>query len=224
MRILVCDDDRIVGALLQRALTKDGHAVDVVESGEEALWLAAEVPFDVIVLDGVLPDLDGFEVCRRLRRDGCSAPVLMLTSRDDVDHRVAGLDSGADDYLVKPFDVKEVLARLRALHRRSTPDRSPVLTVADLELDPAQRRVSRGGRTIELTAKEFELLHLLVRSDGAVVSRQQIVDALWDFATETERNTIDVHVRNLRAKVDRPFDRPLIETVRGAGYKISRTI
>ena len=222
MRVLVCDDDAIVGTLLRQALTREGHAVDVVESGEEAIWLATEVPFDAIVLDGVLPDLDGFDVCRRLRDDRCDAPILMLTSRDGVEHRVTGLDSGADDYLAKPFDVQEVLARLRALQRRTGTVRTPVLTVADLEVDPSARRVVRAGSRIDLTAKEFELLHLLLKANGAVVTRQQILDGLWDFATETERNTIDVHVKNLRAKVDKPFAVPLIETVRGAGYRISR--
>lgn len=220
MRILVCDDDTATCELLRAGFTREGHAVDVVHTGAEAVWLAGEVDFDAILLDGVLPDLDGFDVCRRLRDNGVHAPVLMITARDDVDHRVTGLDSGADDYLAKPFHVREVLARLRALHRRSSPARSPVLRFADLELDPSERRVTRAGVRIDLTAKEFELLHRLMRADGAVVTRRQIVDALWDFATETERNTVDVHVRNLRAKVDRPFPTALIRTVRGTGYRI----
>ena len=220
MRVLVVDDDEVVGEVLRQALVREGHAVDVVTTGAEGLWLAAEVDFDAIVLDGALPDLDGFEVCRRLRANGTATPVLMLTGRVDLEHRITGLDAGADDYLVKPFAPAEVQARLRALLRRAPVAREPSLRAADLELDPGGRTVRRAGTPIELTPKEFELLHLLLRAEGAAVTRQQIVDALWDFATETERNTIDVHVRNLRATVDRPFDRALVETVRGVGYRV----
>jgi two-component system, OmpR family, response regulator len=221
MRVLLIDDDVVIVDLLRHTLTREGHAVDVAATGEEGLWLAGEVPFDAIVLDGVLPDLDGFEVCRRLRERASTTPVLMLTSRDDLEHRIAGLDAGADDYLGKPFAPAEVHARLRALVRRAPTPHAPQLRVDDLVLDVARRAVQRAGTRIDLTPKEFELLHLLLRANGAAVTRQQIVDSLWDFATETERNTVDVHVRNLRTKVDRPFGRPLIETVRGTGYRIS---
>jgi len=220
VRVLIVDDDEVIAVLLRRALEREGHAVDVAPTGEEGLWLAAEVPFDAIVLDGVLPDLDGFEVCRRLRASGSTTAVLMLTGRGELEHRITGLDAGADDYLVKPFEPAEVQARLRALLRRAPVPREPALRVADLELDPGGRAVRRAGRTITLTPKEFELLHLLLRAGGGAVTRRQILEALWDFATETEANTIDVHVRNLRAKVDRPFDVALVETVRGVGYRI----
>jgi two-component system OmpR family response regulator len=221
VRILVIEDDPITAELLQRSLTREGHAVDLCATTAEGVWLAGEVPFDAIVLDGVLPDGDGFDVCRALRTAGLATPILMLTSRAEVTDRVTGLDAGADDYLTKPFAPEEVLARLRALRRRTVPPRPTVLRVGDLEVDPATRRVVRQDVPIELTAKEFELLLLLVQADGGVVRRDAIVDALWDFATETERNTIDVHVRNLRTKLDRPFDHKLVETVRGVGYRLA---
>ena len=220
MRVLVVDDDLVVRSVVTKALQKAGHAVDEADTGQDGLWLATEVDYDVVVLDGALPDLDGLDVCRRLRAAERWMPVLMLTSRDAVEQRVAGLDSGADDYLVKPFDVEEVLARVRALGRRTATPRPPVLEVADLVVDPATRTATRAGQPIELTAKEFALLELLVRADGTVVTRDRIVDTLWDFAAETDRNVLDVHLRNLRAKVDKPFAIALIETVRGIGYRI----
>jgi two-component system, OmpR family, response regulator len=194
--------------------------VDVAGDGREALWLATENPYDAIVLDVMLPDLDGFEVCRKLREAGRWSPVLMLTARDAVHDRVAGLDAGADDYLTKPFSFAEFLARLRALFRRGTPDRPTVLENGDLILDPATRRVARDGQPIDLTAREFALLEYLMRHPGEVLSRTRLIEHVWDFAFEGDSNVVDVYIRYLREKVDRPFGRDSIETVRGAGYRL----
>ena len=220
MRVLVVEDAAKMAGLLKRGLEEEGYAVDTAGDGREALWLATENPYDAIVLDVMLPDLGGFEVCRRLREAGRWSPVLMLTARDAVPDRVEGLDAGADDYLTKPFSFAELLARVRALVRRGTAERPPVLAAGDLTLDPATRRVARGDASIELTAKEFALLEFLMRYPGEVLSRTRLIEHVWDFAYEGDSNVVDVYVRYLREKVDRPFGTDSIETVRGAGYRL----
>jgi two-component system, OmpR family, response regulator len=220
MRVLVVEDELKMAGLLKRALEEEGYAVDVAGRGEDALWFGTENPYDVIVLDVMLPDLDGFEVSRRLRGAGRWSPVLMLTARDAVADRVAGLDAGADDYLTKPFSFAELLARLRALVRRGAAERPPVLRVGDLSLDPARRTVTRDGRSIDLTAREFALLEYLMRRVGEVLTRTQLIEHVWDFAYDGDSNVVDVYIRYLRNKVDRPFGRDSIRTVRGAGYRL----
>ena len=220
MRVLVVEDEAKMAGLLKRGLEEEGYAVDTAGDGREALWLATENPYDAIVLDVMLPDLDGFEVCRRLRNEGRWSPVLMLTARDAVPDRVSGLDAGGDDYLTKPFSFAELLARLRALVRRGAPERPPVLAAGNLTLAPATRRVARGDASIELTAKEFALLEFLMRHPGEVLSRTRLIEHVWDFAYEGDSNVVDVYVRYLREKVDRPFGTDSIETVRGAGYRL----
>jgi two-component system OmpR family response regulator len=220
MRVLVVEDEKKLGELLGRGLREEGYAADVADRGEEALWMARAVPYDAIVLDIMLPGADGFEVCRRLRHDGVWTPVLMLTARDGVDDRVVGLDAGADDYLTKPFAFEELLARLRALTRRAPVERPPVLEVGDLRLDPAAHRAWRGERELDLSAKEFSLLELFMRRPGVTLSRTQLLDGAWDIAFESRSNVVDVYVRYLREKIDRPFGRDSIETVRGVGYRL----
>ncbi len=220
MRVLIVEDEAKMAGLLKRGLEEEGYAVDSADDGREALWLATENPYDAIVLDVMLPDLDGFEVCRRLRSAERWSPVLMLTARDAVPDRVSGLDAGADDYLTKPFSFAELLARLRALVRRGNQERPPVLAAGDLTLDPATRRVARDDVPIELTAKEFALLEFLMRHPGEVLSRTRLIEHVWDFAYEGDSNVVDVYVRYLREKVDRPFGMDSIETVRGAGYRL----
>jgi two-component system OmpR family response regulator len=220
VRVLVVEDERKMADLLRRGLEEEGYAVDTAGDGQEALWLAGENAYDAVVLDVMLPDLDGFEVCRRLRDAGSWSPVLMLTARDAVADRVSGLDAGADDYLTKPFSFAELLARIRALVRRGAAERPPVLRAGDLTLDPATRRVARGEAPIELTAKEFALLEYLMRHRGDVLSRTRLIEHVWDFAYEGDSNVVDVYVRYLREKVDRPFGADSIETVRGAGYRL----
>ena len=220
MRLLVVEDEVKMAGLLKRALDEEGYAVDVTGSGEEALWLGTENPYDAIVLDLMLPDVDGFGVCRGLRERGRWTPVLMLTARDAVRDRVAGLDAGADDYLTKPFSLAELLARLRALIRRGATERPSVLRVGDLSLDPAARSVARDGQAIELTAKEYALLEFFMRHPGEVLTRMRLIEHVWDFAYEGDSNVVDVYVRYLRNKVDRPFGRDSIETVRGSGYRL----
>ena len=209
-----------MAGLVGRGLREDGHAADVATRGEEALWLAQAHPYDAIVLDVMLPGLSGFETCRRLRNAGVWAPVLMLTARDAVEDRVAGLDAGADDYLAKPFSFAELLARLRALTRRGGVERPTELVVGDLRLDPATRRAWRGDTEIGLSPKEFALLETFMRRPGQVLSRLQLLEHAWDFAYENRSNVVDVYVRYLREKVDRPFDQDSIETVRGVGYRL----
>jgi two-component system OmpR family response regulator len=221
MRVLVVEDSARMTDVLRRGLTEAGYAVDTAATAGEGLWLAAEQPPDAIVLDVVLPDADGFEVCRRLRASNCWSPVLMLTARDAVIDRVRGLDSGADDYLTKPFAFAELLARLRSLIRRGPSERPTVLVVGDLELDPGSHRVARAGTPVELTPREFELLEYLMRNPGTVRTRQQILDHVWDFAFAGDPNVVDVYVGYLRAKVDRPFGSHTIETVRGVGYRVA---
>jgi two-component system OmpR family response regulator len=222
MRILVVEDEKKMAALIRRGLREEGFSVDVADRGEDALWRASATDYDAIVLDVMLPGIDGFETCRRLRGDGVWAPVLMLTARDAVEDRVAGLDGGADDYLVKPFSFAELLARLRALARRGPVDRPTVLAVDDLRLDPATRQVWRGETEISLSTKEFALLEAFMRRPGEVLSRFQLLEHAWDYAYENRSNVIDVYVRYLREKIDRPFGVDSIETVRGAGYRLRR--
>jgi len=220
VRVLVVEDEVKMAGLLKRGLEEEGYAVDMSGTGQDALWLASENPYDAVVLDVMLPDFDGFEVCRRLRAAGRWSPVLMLTARDAVPDRVSGLDAGADDYLTKPFSFAELLARLRALVRRGATERPPFLAVGDLTLDPATRRVTRTGIPVELTAKEFALLEYFMRHPGEVLSRTRLIEHVWDFAYEGDSNVVDVYVRYLREKVDRPFGSDSIETVRGAGYRL----
>jgi two-component system OmpR family response regulator len=220
MRVLVVEDETKLGQLLQRGLREEGYAADLADRGEEALWMAHAVDYDAIVLDVMLPGVDGFEVCRKLRGDGVWSPVLMLTARDAVDDRVTGLDAGADDYLAKPFSFEELLARLRALTRRAPVERPSVLEVGDLRLDPASHRAWRGDVELDLSAKEFSLLELFMRRPGIALSRSQLIDGAWDMAFEARSNVVDVYVRYLREKVDRPFGRDSIETVRGVGYRL----
>jgi two-component system, OmpR family, response regulator len=220
MRALVVEDESKMAALLRRGLQEEGYAVDVAATGEDGAWLGHENDYDVILLDAMLPDIDGFEVCRRLRATGRWSPVLMLTARDGVQDRVAGLDAGADDYLTKPFSFDELFARIRALLRRGPSERPTVLAAGDLELDPAKRRVTRGTAAIDLTPKEFAMLELFLRHPGEALTRTRILEHVWDFAYDGDSNVVDVYVRYLREKVDRPFGRRSIETVRGVGYRI----
>jgi two-component system OmpR family response regulator len=222
MRVLVVEDEKKLGELIQRGLREEGYAADLAVRGEDALWMASAVSYDAVVLDVMLPGLDGFEVCRRLRDGSVWSPVLMLTARDAVDDRVSGLDAGADDYLAKPFSFEELLARLRALTRRAPVERPAVLQVGDLRLDPAAHRVWRGDEELDLSAKEFSLLELFMRRPGVVLSRGQLLDGAWDMAFESRSNVVDVYVRYLREKIDRPFGRDSIETVRGVGYRLRR--
>ena len=222
MHILLVEDERTIAAYVRRGLEEQGYAVDVAHTGREALdWLASGA-FDLVMLDVMMPELDGLQVCRRMRADGLTVPVLMLTARDTVDDRVNGLDAGADDYLVKPFAVRELLARVRALSRRvGDPPRTPVLRVADLELDPRTRQVWRGGAAIELTAKEFAILECLMRSPGHILTRTMIADQVWSYDVYHESNVVDVYIRNLRRKIDDSNQTKLIHTVRGAGYRLA---
>ena len=220
MRILVVEDEPKLARLLERGLGEEGHAADVAQTGEDALWMARAVEYDAIVLDLMLPGVNGIEVCRNLRESSVWSPVLMLTARDAVEDRVAGLDAGADDYLAKPFSFAELLARLRSLARRGKPERPAVLEVGDLRLDPSGRRVWRGDSEIDLSAKEFALLETFMRRPGQVLSRYQLLEHAWDIAYENKSNVVDVYVRYLREKVDRPFGVDSLETVRGAGYRL----
>ncbi len=221
VRVLIVEDERRIAAYIRRGLAEQGHAVDVAYTGREALDWVKAAPFDLIVLDIMLPELDGLAVCRRLRAAGVCTPILMLTARDGVDDRVAGLDAGADDYLVKPFALAELLARLRALARRSTDSsKTSLLQVADLTLDMATRRVRRGCRDISLTAKEYSVLECLMREPGRVLSRAAIVEHVWSYDAFNESNVVDVYIRNLRRKIDDLSPLKLIETIHGAGYRI----
>ena len=220
MRVLIVEDEPKMAALLRRGLTGQGAVVDVAGRGEDAVWMAAATTFDAIVLDVMLPGIDGFEACRRLRAAGVWAPVLMLTARGEVEDRVAGLDGGADDYMVKPFALAELGARLRALARRGPRERPAVLVVGDLRLDPAERRVWRGDAEIALSATEIALLEAFMRRPGEVLSRLALLEAGWDSAYENRSNVVAVYVGYLRRKVNRPFGRRDIETVRGGGYRL----
>ena len=218
MRVLVVEDEPRMSALLRRGLEAEGYAVDVAENGVDAIWSATEVEYDAIVLDAMIPAPDGFAVAAELRKRDRSTPIIMLTARDGVDDRVRGLDAGADDYLTKPFAFAELFARIRALSRRAPTTLPPVLAVGDLTLDPAQKRVRRGETDIELSPTEYALLEYLMRNAGHVRTRAQIIENVWDFAFDPNSNVVDVYIRYLRSKVDRPFGLDTIATVRGAGY------
>ena len=218
--MLIVEDEVRMASLVRRGLEKEGLAADVAPDGEEALIFAGAHDYDAIVLDVLLPGITGFETCRELRARGVWTPVLMLTAKDAVEDRVAGLDTGADDYLVKPFAFAELLARLRALVRRGEPERPSVLEVDGLRLDPATRQVTRDSSAIALSAKEFALLETFMRRPGVVLSRLDLLEHAWDFAYENRSNIVDVYVRRLRAKIDEPFGRSSLETVRGAGYRL----
>ncbi|MGI9557290.1 MAG: response regulator transcription factor [Solirubrobacterales bacterium] len=220
MRVLVVEDEVKMAGLIRRGLREEGIAADVAKSGEDALWMAGSTDFDAVVLDVMLPGIDGFETCRKLRDDGVWSPVLMLTARDSVEDRVAGLDGGADDYLTKPFSFAELLARLRALGRRGPVERPSVLEVGTLRMNPATRQVWREDEEIALSSKEFALLETFMRRPGEVLTRFQLLEHAWDYDYENRSNVVDVYVRYLREKVDRPFDERSIETVRGAGYRL----
>jgi two-component system, OmpR family, response regulator len=220
VRILVVEDEAKLAALIGRALREQGMLADVAATGEDALWMGAASAYDVVILDVNLPGIDGFEVARRLRSDGIRTPILMLTARDAVDDRIAGLDTGADDYVVKPFDFGELFARVRALARRGPVERRPVLTVGDLSLDLATRTARRGDVEIPLSTKEFQLLEVFMRRPGQVLSRYDLLEGAWEMEYENRSNVVDVYVRYLRDKIDRPFGAESIETIRGAGYRL----
>ena len=220
MRVLVVEDEIRMAGLLKRGLEEEGHAVDIAGDGPEGLWLATENSYGAIVLDVMLPGYDGFEVCRRLRESGRWMPVLMLTARDGVGDRVRGLDAGADDYLVKPFSLLELAARLRALSRRDDRSRPVVLAEGDLKLDPAAKRAWRGRTELHLSPKEFSMLELFLRHPGQVLTRSQVIADIWDFAYDGGSNVVDQYVNYLRRKIDTPFGRHDIETVRGMGYRL----
>ena len=219
MRVLIVEDQPNVATYLKRALTEQGYAVDIAKTGQEALDWASVVTFDLILLDLMLPEIDGIAVCRRLRATGNEAAILMLTARDTVDDRVMGLDAGADDYLVKPFELKELLARLRALGRRKS-TKSIQLRVADLTLDPLTRIVARGGVIIALTAKEYAVLECLMRDPHRVLTRTEIAESVWNYDVYNQSNVVDVYISYLRSKIDQPYGKKLIKTVRSVGYII----
>jgi two-component system, OmpR family, response regulator len=220
VRVLIVEDELRMASLIRRGLTREGLAVDLATNGEDALSMAQGSDYDAIVLDVLLPGINGFETCQRLRSNDVWAPVLMLTARDSVEDRVTGLDNGADDYLVKPFAFAELLARLRALVRRGVLERPSVVEVDDLRLDPATHRVWRGSIEIQLSVKEFAVLETFMRRPDEVLTREYLLDHAWDFAYENRSNVVDVYVRHLRNKIDEPFGRHSLETVRGAGYRL----
>jgi heavy metal response regulator len=222
MRVLVVEDERKIAAYLKRGLEEQGYAVDTAFTGREALDWAEAAPYDIIILDIMLPEIDGLTVCRELRKRDNRTPILMLTARDALDDRVHGLDAGADDYLVKPFALKELLARLRAISRRgaNTP-KSPILQISDLTLDTLSRRVKRGEKIIELTTKEYAVLECLLREPDRVLSRTQIAEHVWNYDVYNQSNVVDVYIKNLRRKIDDGFEVKLIHTIRGAGYRLS---
>jgi two-component system OmpR family response regulator len=220
MRVLVVEDEVAMANVIKRSLTREGLATDVANDGKQAIAMATVVGYDVIVLDVMLPDTSGFEACQVLRQRGVWSPVLMLTAREAVEDRVAGLDSGADDYLVKPFALAELHARLRSLVRRGRPERPAVLSVGSLRLDPARRVVHRGESRVELSAKEFALLEALMQRPGEVVTRLELIEQAWDFAYENRSNVVDVYIRRLRRKLDEPFGISSLETVRSVGYRL----
>jgi DNA-binding response OmpR family regulator len=220
MRILVIEDERDLAHLIRRGLTEEGHAVDVAYDGDEGEYMAEAAPYDIVVLDIVLPKKNGFEVCSSLRLKKIDTRVLMLTGRDSVADRVRGLDMGADDYLVKPFEFEELAARIRALLRRGVASGSPMLQVGDLTLNTSTREVYRGAVPIDLNNKEYSILEYLMRNLNMVVTRKMIEDHVWSFSLESSSNLVDVYIRRLRSKLDRPEVYSLIETVRGAGYRL----
>jgi len=220
MRVLLVEDDVRMAAAMSRALRGAGIVADVAATGDDALWMVRAASYDAMVLDVMLPDVDGFETCRLLRADGVWLPVIMVTARDAIEDRVRGLDAGADDYLTKPFSLAELLARLRALVRRDPVERPSVLRVGSLRLDPAARQVWRGEHEIALSAREYALLETFMRHAGQVLSQQQLLDAAWDFEYEHRSNVVEVYMRYLREKIDRPFGVRSLETVRGIGYRL----
>ncbi len=222
MRILLVEDNRRLSDSLKRSLMDDNYAVDTAYDGQEGEELAELTPYDVIILDIMLPRKDGIEVCRSLRNQRIKTPILMLTARDALEDRVLGLDSGADDYLVKPFELDELRARLRALLRRESDDKSGLITIADLALDPATHFVQRGGQPIELTAREYALLEYLMRNPNRLITRQMAENHLWSYNASVMSNVVDVYIRRLRSKIDDPFEVKLIETIRGSGYRLRR--
>lgn len=221
MRLLLVEDNRRLNESLRKTLLEDGYAVDAAYDGVEGEDMALLTPYDAIILDIMLPKRDGLEVCRSLRNQRVASPILMLTARDALDDRVLGLDSGADDYLIKPFEVKELRARLRALMRRESKDKSGSLVVGDLSLDPAAHLAWRGAVALELTAKEFALLEYMMRHPNRLITREMVVAHLWDYSQSIASNVVDVYIRRLRRKVDDPFEPRLIETVRGGGYRLN---
>jgi two-component system OmpR family response regulator len=222
VRVLLVEDDVPMAAALRRALKSAGVIADVAISGTDAQWMVRAGEYDAMILDVMLPDVDGFETCRRLRADGVWVPILMLTARDTVEDRVKGLDGGADDYLTKPFSLAELLARLRALARRPAMERPAVIEVGDLRMNPATRQVWRGDAEIHLSAKELALLEAFMRRPGEVLSQFQLLEHAWDYSYENRSNVVEVYVRYLREKIDRPFGVRSLETVRGAGYRLRR--
>jgi len=220
MRVLVVEDEAKFAGLIARGLREEGYAVDVAERGEDAVWMAEATSYDAILLDVMLPGVDGFEVARKLRNREVWSPILMLTAREQLDDRVAGLDAGADDYLAKPFAFEELLARVRALLRRTPTERRLVFEAGDLRFDRNQRRVWRGEVELDLSPKELALLELFMRRPGTVLTRSELLDGAWDMSFERRSNIVDVYVRSLREKLDRPFGRESIETVRGIGYRL----
>jgi two-component system, OmpR family, response regulator len=222
MKVLVVEDELKMASLLLRGFRSNGYAADVTRTGEDAVWMAGATRYDAIVLDVMLPGMDGFETLSRLREQGRWTPVLMLTARDAVEDRIAGLDVGADDYLTKPFSFAELLARLRAIVRRGEVERPTILEVGDLHLDPATRQVWRGTTEVELTTKEFALLEAFMRRPGEVLSRDHLLEQAWDMGYDNRSNVIAVYVNYLRDKIDRPFGASSLETVRGAGYRLRK--
>ena len=222
MRVLVVEDDVKMAAAIRRGLRFEGIIVDLAEGGEQAIRQVGATEYDAVLLDVMLPDLDGFETCRRLRSQGIWVPILMLTARDAIEDRVRGLDTGADDYLTKPFSLAELTARLRALARRGPVERPTVLEVGDLQLDPATHEVFRGEDEIKLSAREFALLETFMRRPGQVLTQTQLLEAAWDLGYEQRSNVVEVYVRYLREKIDRPFGVKSLETVRGAGYRLRK--
>jgi two-component system, OmpR family, response regulator len=220
MRVLIVEDEPKLARLLRKGLTAQGLAADIAANAGDAMWMATATAYDAITLDVMLPDTDGFTLCRDLRREGVTTPVLMITALDTIRDRVTGLDSGADDYLAKPFSFDELLARLRALARRPREVRMPVLTVGELRLDPAARTLHRADTLIELTPKEFAILETLMRRPGEAVSRFDLLESAWDDSYDNRSNVVDVYIGYLRQKVDRPFGTDNIETVRGFGYRL----
>jgi len=220
VHVLLVEDEVRMAAAMRRALRGAGVVADVARTGSEALWMVRAASYGVMVLDVMLPDVDGFEVCRRLRAAGVWVPIIMVTARDAIEDRVRGLDVGADDYVTKPFSLAELLARLRALVRRDPLERPAVFEVGSLRLDPATRQAWRGGTEIVLSAREYALLETFMRRAGQVLSQQQLLDAAWDFAYEQRSNVVEVYVRYLRQKIDRPFGVRSLETVRGIGYRL----
>lgn len=221
MRILLVEDDQSLQRTLKKLFLTQHFAVDVTASGKEAIFLAKTNDYDVIVLDLMLPDINGLEVCTELRKGSVNVPILMLTALDEVEDKIRGLDTGADDYLPKPFHAGELLARIRALHRRQSEDKHPVLSAADLVLDPVSLTVKRGGRRIELSSKEFALLHYLMDNKNRILTREQISEHVWDINFDPRSNVIDAFIKLLRKKIDEGFELKLIRTVRGTGYMLS---